>query len=328
MKNQEIKIFSMGCRLNALEAEKIRTMLFAAGMRDAVIINTCAVTHEALRQSRQTFRKIIRDNPTRQIFITGCGATLNPADFAPAIVIPNKEKFNPEAYGISSTVKSRVNKFEKMQKKGFVQISDGCDRLCTYCITRVLRGPANHFPYEQILDDARILVQNGYEEIILTGVNIADWTEQGQRLAGLCKKLLYDIPDMKYLSLSSLDPAADIESIIDLIRNNPRMTRHLHLSVQSGCDAILQKMGRRHTAQQIRSITVPDITFSWDIICGFPGETDEMFNDTLALARELKPIKIHAFPFSARPNTIAQNFPNKITRKVAKERVRQLTVNC
>jgi threonylcarbamoyladenosine tRNA methylthiotransferase MtaB len=177
------------------------------------------------------------------------------------------------------------------------------------------------FPYEQILADARALIDNGYTEIILTGVNIADYSGG---LAKICKQLLSDLPGMEHLTLSSLDPAADIESLIDLIRAEPRMTRHLHLSVQSGCDWVLQKMARRHNAERIRKITKmgQGITFSWDIICGFPGETDEMFAETAALARELRPIKIHAFPFSARPGTPAADMPNKLSRAAAKERVR------
>jgi threonylcarbamoyladenosine tRNA methylthiotransferase MtaB len=216
-----------------------------------------------------------------------------------------------------------VESFQKMQTKGFVQIGDGCDRHCTYCITRILRGPAVSFPYDRILADARALIDNGYTEIILTGVNIADY---GDGLTDLCKKLLADLPDMRHLTLSSLDPAADIESIIDLIQANPRMTRHLHLSVQSGCDAILAKMARRHNAARVREIMTlgRGITFSWDIICGFPGETEELFDETLNLARELGPTRIHAFPFSARPGTPAADMPDRISRAAAKERVKQM----
>jgi threonylcarbamoyladenosine tRNA methylthiotransferase MtaB len=333
MKNQEIKVFSQGCRLNALESEKIRAMLAAADVKSAIIINTCAVTNEALRQSRQQFHKIVRENPNIPVFITGCGATMKPDDFGATnvTVIPNDQKFNPAAYGINTPDSDfKITHFEKMQKKGFVQIGDGCDHHCTYCITRVLRGRAVHFLYNQILNDARALLNNGYEEIILTGVNIADW--KGERdtenLLWLCKKLLSDLPEMKHLTLSSLDPASNIEGIIDLIHENPRMSRHLHLSVQSGCDIILAKMARRHTGARIRDIMKyagQDITFSWDIICGFPGETDELFSETFNLANELKPIKIHAFPFSARPDTPAADMPNQVARAISKERVRKLS---
>ncbi|MDR3208995.1 MAG: MiaB/RimO family radical SAM methylthiotransferase [Rickettsiales bacterium] len=343
MKNQgKIQICALGCRLNALEAEKIRAMLDATGMGRAVVINTCSVTNEAQRQSRQAFHKILRENPGVPIFVTGCGATLKPGDFAGATVVSNEDKFNPAAYGLRiANREPRVAKYEKMQKKGFVQIGDGCDRRCTYCVTRILRGGAKSFPYDRIMADARALLDNGYEEIVLTGVNIADYNgkgtgKKGLDLAGLCRKLLTDLPEMKRLSLSSLDPAADIESIIGLIAGEPRMTPHLHLSVQSGSNEILRRMARRHTRERIREIMsrapiiscpsslVPDITFSWDIICGFPGETEEMFDETLALARELRPVKIHAFPFSARPGTPAADMPGKIPRAEAKERVRRL----
>ena len=378
MENQDnIKIFSSGCRLNALESEKIKRMLVAAGVSDAIIFNTCAVTHEALRQSRQQFRKIQRENPTARIFITGCGATMSPDDFAGAIVVPNERKFDLEAYIASDDARRpwdkvappSVDKFEKMEKKGFVQIGDGCDRHCTYCITRVLRGRAISFPYDQILADAAALVENGYEEIILTGVNIADWelsslrgataTKQSNKkfsadekeqgldwiasspaaprndgnmvgfpLINLCKQLLADLPDIKTLTLSSLDPAADIIGLIEFITTEPRMNRHLHLSVQSGSDEILAKMARRHRVSDLQKIWEfghkCGIVFSWDIICGFPGETEALFSATLALARELRPIKIHAFPFSARIGTPAFEMPGKISRAESKRRVNML----
>ncbi|MDR1027543.1 MAG: radical SAM protein, partial [Rickettsiales bacterium] len=383
MKNQEIKILSLGCRLNALEAEKIRAMLRTAGVGPAIVVNTCSVTNEAQAQSRQLFHKIMRENPGAPAFVTGCGATLRPGDFDGAAVIANKDKFNLAAYNLKQNGNEvavtpaqagvhcqpprhnlsvmncdkamdpglrrgdefsmltrdketlRVASFSKMQTKGFVQIGDGCDRACAYCITRILRGRAVCFSYERILADARALVENGYEEIILTGVNIADYSIHNSQfiihnLAELCRRLLDDLPGMRALTLSSLDPAGDIESILDLIAVEPRMTRHLHLSVQSGSDEVLRRMGRRHTRERIRQIwnyakcqpggaffdkkrrpakpdnysprsgegvfhrntphqAVPAITFSWDIICGFPGETDELFNDTLALARELRP---------------------------------------
>jgi threonylcarbamoyladenosine tRNA methylthiotransferase MtaB len=216
-----------------------------------------------------------------------------------------------------------------MQKKAFVQIGDGCDRHCTYCVTRLLRGGAVSFPYERILADARALLDNGYEEIVLTGVNIADYKGG---LAALCGKLLADLPEMRRLGLSSLDPAAEIEAIIELIMRELRMTPHLHLSVQSGSDEILGRMARRHTRGRIREIMSQGrgraITFSWDIICGFPGETEELFGETLALARELGPTKIHTFPFSARPGTPAADMPDRISRAEAKERVRILAAAC
>ena len=331
MKNQEtIKVYSLGCRLNALEAEKIRAMLNASGLSNCVIINTCAVTNEALRQSRQQLHKIIRENPDTKIFVTGCGAELQPLDFKSknVSVISNKDKFNPAAYNIQHA-EYHLSRFVRMREKGFVQIGDGCNRACTYCITRILRGPAVHFPYERILADAKILAENGYKEIILTGVNIADWYEGHNTLPNLCKNLLHDLPKIEYLTLSSLDPAADIEKIIELTRQNSRMTKHLHLSVQSGCDKILRPMARRHTAGRIRDIhnlcRAANITVSWDIICGFPGETIELFNETLDLANELKPIKIHAFPFSARPGTPAATMPDQISRAESKKRVKILS---
>lgn len=335
--NNEIKTLSFGCRLNALESEKIQKIL-KPHVCGAVLVNTCAVTAEAERQSGQAVRKIARDNPDAHIFVTGCAATRNPDLFRNipnCTVIHNADKMKPESYMGDNIQKSYTpiigvrNTDTKLSKK-FIQIQNGCNHACTYCITRALRGKSVSFEYGTILQDVRDAVANGFYEIVLTGVDIASYVrnEDGQicTISTLCRHLLQDAPEIQRLRLSSLDPAVpDIQNIIDLILQEPRMMPHIHFSMQSGSDIILKQMGRRHNAEMVRNLVKRannKISFSWDIICGFPGETEELFNETLDLVRELKPIKIHAFPFSPRPDTPAANMPNQINHSISKERVR------
>ncbi len=340
MQEKNIKSLSFGCRLNALECEKIKNIV--AGRVDvAVIVNTCSVTAEAERQSAQSVRKISRENPNVPIFVTGCGATRNPALFEKiqnTTVIPNADKMDPRQYTdglVRLNTGGKIVKFAHEApelSKQFIQIQNGCNHKCAYCVTRLLRGPAVSFPYADILADARKAVANGFYEIVITGVDSASYAfNTGDKfifISDVCKMLLRDVPEIRRLRISSLDPASpEIFKIIDLIHNEPRMMPHLHLSMQSGSDTILATMGRRHNADLVRKIVAAadGITFSWDIICGFPGETDELFRETLDLVAEVKPIKIHAFPFSPRPGTVAATMLNQIPRNISKERVHQIT---
>ena len=335
---KDIKTLSFGCRLNALECEKIKNMLATHGIC-GVVVNTCSVTGEAERQCAQAVRKIARENPGATIFITGCGATRNPDLFGRipgAVVIPNAQKMNIDAYiGGDICGNSFVGNFdgdEKLSKK-FVQIQNGCNHDCTYCVTRLLRGPAVSFEYEDILADVCRATQNGFGEIVLTGVDAASYIKNYDGkpflLADLCRRLLADVPAMRRLRLSSVDPAVPIiRDIIEMMKTDSRFMPHLHLSMQSGSDTILRAMRRRHTADMVRELVrIADgrISFSWDIICGFPGESDELFAETLALVRELKPIHVHAFPYSPRPGTVAAEMPNQIPRDISKRRVKIIT---
>ena len=225
-----------------------------------------------------------------------------------------------------------VSNPDQPMSKQFVQIQNGCNHDCTYCITRLLRGPSVSFEYDDILADVRRAIENGYSEIVLTGVDSASYHKMYDGkpflISDLCRKLLNDAHGLKRLRLSSMDPASpEIYKIIDLMHEEPRMMPHLHLSMQSGSDTILRAMHRRHTAQMIRDIVAhaTGISFSWDIICGFPGETDELFNETMQLVIDTKPIKIHAFPFSPRPGTPAATMPNQVAKSVAKNRVKAIT---
>lgn len=338
-----IKTLSFGCRLNSLESEKIQKLLFPV-IKTAIVVNTCAVTAEAERQSGQTVRKLARENPDAPIFITGCAATRNPALFSQiqnAIVIDNRDKLNLGAYidalktAPCHIISPKIANFRNADtnlSKQFVQVQNGCNHNCAYCITRALRGPAVSFDYEEILADVRTAVKKGFFEIVLTGVDIASYAQlaagQPFLISDLCRQLLADVPEIQRLRLSSMDPASpEILKIIDLIHSEPRMMPHMHLSMQSGADPVLRAMRRRHTAEQVRNIVrkAAGITFSWDIICGFPGETDVLFNDTMALVRETRPIKIHAFPFSPRPGTDAAEMPGQVDRAVSKQRVKSMT---
>lgn len=339
-----IKTLSFGCRLNALECEKIKNMLLAHNIC-AVVVNTCSVTAEAERQCGQTVRKIARENPNATIFVTGCGATRNPEMFEKipgAVVIPNSEKMNLNAYlakigkntcGNSCLLTVKNSDEETKLSKQFVQIQNGCNHDCTYCVTRLLRGRAVSFEYDDILADVCRATRNGFGEIVLTGVDAASYIKvyNGSPflISDLCRRLLNDAPEIRRLRLSSVDPAVPaIRDIIEMMKTEPRFMPHLHFSMQSGSDTILRAMRRRHTANTVRelvNLAAGRISFSWDIICGFPGETDELFNETLKLVRELKPIKIHAFPYSPRPGTVAAEMPNQVPHNIARERVHIIT---
>jgi threonylcarbamoyladenosine tRNA methylthiotransferase MtaB len=340
MQEKNIKVLSLGCRLNSLESEKIRDMLSPV-LPCAIVVNTCAVTAESERQSAQAVRGLARENPNAPIFITGCAATRNPGIFeeiSNTIIIGNKDKFNLDAYsrGLEMSpchkIKPEIHRFKygvANLSKQFIQIQNGCNHECTYCITRLLRGKSISFPYEDILNEARKAAAGGFHEIVLTGVDIASWRSDNLIcISDLCGMLLNDVPEIKRLRLSSLDPASpEIPKIINLIRQEPRMMPHLHLSMQSGSDAILKSMRRRHVADTARRIAADGdkVSFGWDIICGFPGETEELFDETRALARELKPIKIHAFPFSPRPGTPAADMSGQIEKAVSKKRAKEIS---
>ncbi len=340
MQEENIKTLSLGCRLNALETEKIQKLLRNA-INCAIVVNTCAVTAEAERQSGQTIRKIARENPNIPIFVTGCAATRNPGLFNQipnTFVVNNDNKLNLDAYvdiisknacNFNSTQVIKFNHPAPNLSKQFIQVQNGCNHKCAYCITRFLRGPAISFDYKDILNDAKEAVKNGFGEIVLTGVDTASYARDGMLISDVCKNLLRDVKEIQRLRISSMDPASpEIFRLIDLIKSDSRMMPHLHLSMQSGSNDVLCAMHRRHNADTVRRISTyagKGVTFSWDIICGFPNETEERFQETLSLVQETRPIKIHAFPFSARPGTEAFDMPNQVTKETAKKRVKVIS---
>jgi threonylcarbamoyladenosine tRNA methylthiotransferase MtaB len=207
--------------------------------------------------------------------------------------------------------------------KAFIQIQNGCNHNCAYCIVSKLRGKSISFPYEQILKDVNGAIQSGFQEIVLTGVDIAGYHENGEFLSDLCEKLLNDMPELKRLRLSSMDPASpECAKVIKLMERQPRMLPHMHLSMQSGSDKILFAMGRRHNSEMVKKLMTGAVSFSWDIICGFPGEAPELFTQTCELIKELRPIHIHAFPFSPRPGTLAVTMTSQVHPAESKRRVK------
>ena len=336
-----IKTLSFGCRLNALECEKISAML--SGVVDtAILVNTCSVTGEAERQCGQTVRRLSRENPNSIIFVTGCGATRNPGLFESipnTFVIDNADKMNLESYKDALNSANidihnlKIDSFhgeDTQLSKKFVQVQNGCNHDCTYCVTRLLRGANVSFPYDEILSDVQNAIKNGFYEIVLTGVDTASYIRRdGDKLillSDVCSALLRDVPEIKHLRLSSIDPASpEVPKIIELMAHDARFMPHLHLSMQSGSNTILKSMHRRHNADKLRElIKLSDgkVSFSADIICGFPGETDELFNETADLIREICLINVHAFPYSPRPGTVAATMPNQVNRAISKKRVK------
>ena len=335
-----IQTLSFGCRLNALECEKISQML-ADIIDSAIVVNTCSVTAEAERQCAQTVRRLSRENPRAVIFVTGCGATRNRDLFNSiprALVIDNAEKMKKSAYitalqsadvDISNSHIDLFKDSEAKLSKKFVQVQNGCNHDCTYCVTRLLRGPSVSYPYDEILSDVKKAIQDGFYEIVLTGVDTASYARQeGGRaflLSDLCAKILRDVPEIKRFRLSSIDPASpQVPKIIDLMRQDSRFMPHLHLSMQSGSDTILRAMRRRHDAKKLMELVkLADgkVSFSADIICGFPGETPELFEETVKMVRDMGLIHVHAFPYSVRPGTAAATMPNQVNRAISKKRV-------
>lgn len=336
-----IQTLSFGCRLNAIECEKISKMV--STITDcAIIVNTCSVTAEAERQCAQTIRKISRENPNAIIFVTGCGATRNPNLFEKiphTIVIDNAHKMEKSAYlnalrgadfNTNCTDLSQLKNSDQKLSKKFIMVQNGCNHDCTYCVTRLLRGQNISFEYEKILSDVRQAIQDGFYEIVLTGVDTASYARLENNkpflLADLCKKLLTDVPEIKHLRLSSIDPASpQVPRIIELMNQDKRFMPHLHLSMQSGSDTILSAMRRRHNVKKLMELVkLSDgkISFSADIICGFPGESDELFAETVETIKNMGLMHVHAFPFSPRPGTIAADMPNQIPRNISKQRVK------
>lgn len=342
-----IEVVNFGCRLNAYESELIKKHAADAGLNNTVIFNSCAVTSEAERQLRQSIRKIHREKPNSKVIVTGCAAQINPKKYADmpevSLVIGNIEKLDPKSYqnfsyddekilvnDIMSVQETAFHLIESLEGKvrGFLQIQNGCNHRCTFCIIPYGRGNNRSVAIGEIVNQARILVNNGYKELVLTGVDITDYglnLPGKPRLAQMIKRLLAQIPDLPRLRLSSVDIAEVDQELIDLIANEPRLLPHLHLSLQSGDDMILKRMKRRHTSMQVKEfcnnmkILRPEIVFGADIITGFPTENDDMFNNTVKLVQELEICHLHVFPYSEREGTPAARMP-QVLKNIRKER--------
>ncbi|MBL8658201.1 MAG: tRNA (N(6)-L-threonylcarbamoyladenosine(37)-C(2))-methylthiotransferase MtaB [Rhodospirillales bacterium] len=335
-------IVTFGCRLNSLESEIIRAEAAAADAGDAVVINTCAVTGEAVRQARQAIRRLRRERPESRIIVTGCAAQLEPDAFAAMAevdrVLGNAEKLHRRHYApaesdgagvggervvvsdIMSAPEATVSPVDEFdgRSRAMVQIQQGCDHRCTFCAIPFARGPNRSVPPDRIVDQVRILVERGYPEVVLTGVDICSYGGDragGPTLAGLVRTLLAAVGDLRRLRLSSLDPAAIDRDLVALMSEEARLMPHAHLSLQAADDMVLKRMKRRHTrAGALTTIDAlrrarPDIAFGADLIAGFPTETEAMFANTLSFISEARLTYLHVFPFSPRPDTPAARMP-------------------
>ncbi|TGQ90166.1 tRNA (N(6)-L-threonylcarbamoyladenosine(37)-C(2))-methylthiotransferase MtaB [Mesorhizobium sp. M8A.F.Ca.ET.208.01.1.1] len=354
-----IDVVTFGCRLNTYESEVMRREAESAGLGaldgGAVIFNTCAVTGEAVRQARQAIRKARRDNPAARIIVTGCAAQTEPEKFAAMdevnLVLGNEEKLKANSYralpdfGVNDTEKARVNDIFSVREtaghmvdaiegraRAFVQVQNGCDHRCTFCIIPYGRGNSRSVPMGAVVEQVKRLAGNGYAEIVLTGV---DMTSFGADLPGvpklgkLVKTILRQVPDVKRLRLSSIDSIEADEDLLDAIATEPRLMPHLHLSLQSGDDMILKRMKRRHLRDQsirfcedVRKVR-PGIVFGADIIAGFPTETEAMFENSEKIVEECGLTHLHVFPFSPREGTPAARMP-QVRRELVKQRAARL----
>jgi threonylcarbamoyladenosine tRNA methylthiotransferase MtaB len=345
-------IVTLGCRLNAYESEVMRSHAVSAGLTDCVIVNTCAVTGEAVSQAKQTIRKLRRERPSARLIVTGCAAQLEPERFAEIegvdYVIGNAEKLEPATFRALSTERlERVAVNDIMSVKetaphmiasfgtrahAFVQIQNGCDHRCTFCTIPFGRGPSRSVAAGEAIAQIRTLVEAGYPEIVLTGVDI---TSYGSDLPGrmslgrLVKQVLAHVPELRRLRLSSIDQVEADEHLLDAIATEPRLMPHLHLSIQAGDDMILKRMKRRHLrddairfCQDVRRLR-PDIVFGADLIAGFPTETDEMFENTFRIVEDCGLTYLHVFPFSPRKGTPAARMP-QVAHAAIKERAARL----
>ena len=342
------EIVTFGCRLNALESEIIRRRAAEAGLTDAVIVNTCAVTAEAERQARQAIRRARREAAHKRIVVTGCAAQLDPDRYAamPEVdrVLGNREKLSAGSYAADAPDR-RVGDIMAAREgaahlidgiegraRAFVQIQQGCDHRCTFCIIPFARGPNRSLPPEAVVAQIRRLVANGYREIVLTGVDITDYGSDlagGAGLGALVARILAEAPELPRLRLSSLDPSEIDDRLLHAIAEEGRLMPHFHLSVQAGSDLILKRMRRRHGrgdvlrfCEAVRALR-PDAVFGADLIAGFPTETDAMFGETEALVGEAGLTWLHVFPYSERPGTPAARMP-QIPRPVRKSRAAAL----
>ena len=349
-----IETLTFGCRLNSYESEVMKAEAEKAGLNDTIIVNTCAVTAEAVRQARQAIRKARRDHPERKIIVTGCAAQTEARSFGDMpevdLVIGNADKLKSESYapiafGVPLNDKVQVNDIMSVREtaghliegmdgrtRAFVQVQNGCDHRCTFCIIPFGRGNSRSVPMGEVVAQVLKLVENGYREVVLTGVDI---TSYGQGLPGepklgaLVKAILKHVPALERLRISSIDSVEADPDLMDVIAGEARFMPHLHLSLQAGDDMVLKRMKRRHLradairfCEEVRSLR-PDMVFGADIIAGFPTETEEMFARSLDIVDACGLTHLHVFPFSPRKGTPAARMP-QVARDVVKDRARRL----
>ena len=342
----------MGCRLNAYESEVMRGHAEAVGLGNAVIVNTCAVTAEAVRQATQAIRRLRRERPAARIIVTGCAAQTEPGRFAgmPEVdaVIGNAEKMRAETFAalsvangprvivndimsVRETASAMIDGFGS-RARAYMQVQNGCDHRCTFCIIPFGRGPSRSVPAGEVVAQARRLVEAGHPEIVLTGVDLTAYgldLPGATRLGGLVRHILRHVPELRRLRLSSIDQVEADPDLLAAIAEEPRLMPHLHLSLQSGDDMILKRMKRRHAradavrfCEEVRRLR-PDAVFGADLIAGFPTETDDMFINSLRLVDDCGLTHLHVFPYSRRAGTPADRMP-QVAGSAIKERAASL----
>ncbi|MBC8037890.1 MAG: tRNA (N(6)-L-threonylcarbamoyladenosine(37)-C(2))-methylthiotransferase MtaB [Rhizobiales bacterium] len=343
------EIVTFGCRLNSYESEVMRGHAGKAGLDNTIVFNTCAVTAEATRQARQAIRHARKEQPQARIIVTGCAVQTDPQMFASMaevdLVLGNEEKMQAESWTPRDSERVRVSDIMPVRKtalhmidgltertRAFVQVQNGCDHRCTFCIIPFGRGNSRSVPAEDVVEQVRRLAANGYSEIVLSGVDITSWgadLPSAPKLGSLVKRILKLVPDLKRLRLSSIDSIEADAELLDLMAGEERLMPHIHLSLQSGDNMILKRMKRRHTREDSIAFCAelrarrPDIVFGADIIAGFPTETDQMFGNSLKIVDDCGLTYLHVFPFSPRPGTPAARMP-QLEKTVIKERARIL----
>lgn len=342
------EIVTFGCRLNIFESEQIRNAASKASLKDAIVINSCSVTSEAERKLQQTIRKLSKENPDKKIILTGCAAQINPEKYQnfPGIskVLGNIEKVDYKSYlkGSGDVLVSDIMLVEDLKSdpisgfegkaRGYIQVQNGCNHRCTFCNIPQGRGNSRSLPIGEVVKQAKLLLEKGYNELVLTGVDMTDYGKDlpGQPTLGeMVHRLLMNIPNLMRLRFSSIDVAEVDETLMQLILHEKRLMPHLHLSLQAGDNMILKRMKRRHNREQVidfcksvRSVR-PEIAFGADIIAGFPTETEEMFQNTLDIISEAGLIHLHVFPYSERDGTPASRMP-QVDKSIRKQRAKLL----
>ncbi|MBB3984138.1 threonylcarbamoyladenosine tRNA methylthiotransferase MtaB [Sagittula marina] len=349
------KFTTLGCRLNAYETEAMKRLAQDAGLTDAMIVNTCAVTSEAVAKARKEIRRLRRENPDAPLIVTGCAAQIDPESFSAmdevSHVIGNTEKLDPQTWTrltpnfIGETERVMVNDIMSVQEtaahlidgfgtrsRAYVQVQNGCDHRCTFCIIPYGRGNSRSVPAGVVIDQVKRLVQEGFNEVVLTGVDLTSWGADlpGEpRLGDLVMRIL-KLTDVPRLRISSIDSIEADDNLMQAIATEPRLMPHLHLSLQHGSDLILKRMKRRHLRDDAIAFTEearklrPGITFGADIIAGFPTETDDHFADSLSLVEACNLTWLHVFPYSARPGTPAAKIPHRVDGPTIKDRAARL----
>ncbi|MDA9293689.1 tRNA (N(6)-L-threonylcarbamoyladenosine(37)-C(2))-methylthiotransferase MtaB [Amylibacter sp.] len=351
------KFMTQGCRLNAYETEAMKELINDSGLKNIVVVNTCAVTAEAVRKSKQEIRKLRRENPNAQMIVTGCAAQIEPKTFSTMsevdLVVGNTEKMKPDTWNNISKNPDFVGKTEKIlvddimsvkdtaghlidgfgtRSRAYVQVQNGCDHRCTFCIIPYGRGNSRSVPAGVVVDQIKRLVDKGYNEVVLTGVDITSWgadLPMMPKLGDLVQRILKLVPSLPRLRISSIDSVEADSALIDAVASEMRLMPHLHLSLQAGDDMILKRMKRRHLRDDAvdfcskMRVARPDIIYGADIIAGFPTETEEMFENSLKLIEDCGLTWLHIFPFSPREGTPAARMP-QLDRSIVKERAGRL----